>query len=846
MHAMRIQLIILAGLAQAVCAIEPDGMRKGQAALASGLWEVAAHHFESCASNPEVPAATRTEAGLRLAESLIREQRTGEALAWLDQPIVAAHPEATFWKGIAMASAARTREAIDVLLPVIGETGHPHRCEAAMTVANLQLALGDADGALATLERFATDADPADARRASLHRLELLTDLRRIDEAQALMQSLANEPEISPSMLAWIDGRLLVARGSPTEAIERLKPLLESGARLPASAQDRAASDLAEAMIAANQSQEACGFLVDWIGKHPRSTELSHWFSQLARALPDSPQPNDPTIEALDRWSQPEPTTTPSLIGADDGSASAAWPRKPMDDAVAGYARLCRANLLLRSASANARTQARNLLRRIWLESSGTPWSTEALGELANVHLRSGEWEQALRLLAILRNTTPNADTQAEAAFLTGHAAFSKGDFAIAKSSFEQAAALMSGQRARAATLNAAMAALLQTPGSATDGNDDPAIVSDLMLERARSFNEPTARREALDAFMRQYPDHPRTTEAKLAAAEAALVGPQRDIAYARSQLDAITPESADTVAPMARVELMRLQVEHLSGNDESAIRDARAFIERHPQDQGAAEAMMILGQALFRRGDYNDARLTLEKLALGDASSPRVQTAWLLAARAAALVPTKSSRLEALGLFDKALAVTGPLTAVAKLEKARLMIDLDQLAAAESFLREWFDSLDAQDPMHVAAGLLLAEAIYARGSSREASLDDALAIHDALLPQARTRPALLHRIQYLRGRTLEQMPDPQQVGAKRERDALVAYHSVLETETPPTEWHYFELCGFRALALLEKAGRWQAAVECARRIASFQGPRATEAADRASQLELEHMIWED
>jgi hypothetical protein len=68
----------------------------------------------------------------------------------------------------------------------------------------------------------------------------------------------------------------------------------------------------------------------------------------------------------------------------------------------------------------------------------------------------------------------------------------------------------------------------------------------------------------------------------------------------------------------------------------------------------------------------------------------------------------------------------------------------------------------------------------------------------------------------------------------------------VLETTTPPAEWEYFERCGFRALALLEKAERWPVAITVAKKIASFKGPRAEEAATRASQLQLKHMIWED
>ena len=107
-------------------------------------------------------------------------------------------------------------------------------------------------------------------------------------------------------------------------------------------------------------------------------------------------------------------------------------------------------------------------------------------------------------------------------------------------------------------------------------------------------------------------------------------------------------------------------------------------------------------------------------------------------------------------------------------------------------------------------------------------------------------RITVFNRLQYLRGKTLEQIPDEKDPSQKREKQAFTAYYSALEAASPPTEWYYLELCGFRALALLEKAGRWPAAIACAQKIASFKGPRAQEAATRASELQLKHMIWED
>jgi hypothetical protein len=217
-----------------------------------------------------------------------------------------------------------------------------------------------------------------------------------------------------------------------------------------------------------------------------------------------------------------------------------------------------------------------------------------------------------------------------------------------------------------------------------------------------------------------------------------------------------------------------------------------------------------------------------------------------LLAARSAALVPTSQSQQEALALFDKVIAAKGSAAPIAMLEKSRLMIDMNRLTEVAAFLRKWFDSLPKSDPLHLPAGLLLGEAVYAQGSGNPNSLPEALAVYDQLLVHATHQRAVFNRLQYLRGRTLEQLPILKDPTHQRDKEAFIAYYSVLEITTSPAEWHYFELCGFRALALLEKASRWPAAIACSKKIASFNGPRAQEAATRASQLQLKHMIWEN
>ena len=371
---------------------------------------------------------------------------------------------------------------------------------------------------------------------------------------------------------------------------------------------------------------------------------------------------------------------------------------------------------------------------------------------------------------------------------------------------------------------------------------NSPFAGADLDLERALATTPPSESRPLLESFLAHFPDHPRAAEARMAVAEAALAGPTPDLALAASQLPALSSAPENFAS---RIALIRLRIADLSKDTAATLTEAQSIIDTYPGDP-AAEAALTLGRTLFQTGSYKDARLVLEKLAATDPLPARAQAAWLLAARSAALSGTPQSREQATTLFEKAAEIKGPLTAIAMLEEAGHLIDMYRLPEASTFLKKWTKALPENDPLQLPAGLLLGEALYAQGSGNLASLVEALEVYDKLVSQAKNQPALLNRLQYLRGTTLEQLPDPKDAAKKRAKEALQAYHSVLETTTPPAEWEYFERCGFSALALLEKASRWQAAVTVAEKIAAFKGPRSQEAAARASKIKLERMIWED
>lgn len=846
--------LILVAMQSALMGQDPAAFtRLGDSALRAGLWETAARHYESALAAKNLSAQAKSNLSIRLAEAWTRDGKSAAALDLLGRSFVSNHPEAPFWKGIALMGSGRLTEALKSLTPILENPDSPFRSEAGFTIGSIQLALGKPDDALATLDALAADPDSPTGAGARLRKIEILLDMGRSAEARAIMPDVASLTSAERPSATFLTARLQLAEGDFPAAAAGFKALLDQPRGQTFQRHHLAAVGLADALLGSGRPTEAAAFLTSFIEANPESPYLSSWFTRLLKCLPEKPVSTDPVLEKLAEWIPPSQSPAPAALTDINQSAESAFPSEQSAiTGLQGEAMFARALGLRRVGTPEARAHSRLLLARLRLELPGSPLADRALLETARLRMEAGRADLAVDLLDTLRETAYSGETRGRAAFDQAALAYQRGDHKLARDLFDQAAASLGRADAEAARLNAAIVTLASPPGTMVvvqpkNPPDGPAT-ADLELERALSTPAPEARRVAIEDFLAKHPEHPRVPEARLAAAEAALITPRHDLSFARAQLDTIeaTPEKAGDIAP-SRLAWLRLRILDLDVDPATTVEAARGFLNDYPADPMVPDATFILGRHLFEIRSYNDARLILEKLAASAPDSALAQASWLLAARSAALVRTSQSQQEALILFDKIIASKDSAVApLAMLEKGQLLIDMNRMQDAAVFLRKWFDSLKPTDPLHMPAGLLLGEAVYAQGSANPTSLDDALAVYDKLLAQTENDASLFNRIQYLRGKTLEQIPDPKDPSRKREKDAFIAYYSVLEKSDTPAEWHYFELCGFRAVALLEKAGRWPAAIACSKKIASFKGPRAAEAAAHASQLQLKHMIWED
>ena len=830
--------------------------QSAERAMGDGLWDVAALRLGEAGTSPDAPDERLQEVQILLGECLVRGNRPDDALEVLGRSIVRDHPETPFWIGQAMAGKGRFADAVEALLPVAADPSNPLQSEAAFTAANLQLSLDHPEEALGILSALFDSTIPADSVGSRLRSIAILLDLGRNVQAREIFP----KPEtVPPSLVRYanlLDGYLLLSEGNASTAQEVFSTLLADPEGQGIGRFNLAAIGMADAIAAQGDYAAAIESLFTFIQARPNTSRLAPMFRRINSWLPEKiPTMDHPALVRLAGWL---PKSNPPSIGAintDADTAAAAWPTASQElSDLEAFALYTRAVGLHRVDAPLAKEEARRLLLRLRLLSPKHFLIPKSLLTLANWKIEQGDGEGAMALFDHLRKTAKSPVIKGAAAFSNAQQAYRNGDTRLAAELFEEASSLLDGADREAAAFNSALTAIDDedfTP--LTIQNLDPAaakrLEADLALEKALSEDSPEKAKADLDAFLRENPSHPRAGEARLAIAEAALASSPPDLSLAQAQLDTL---KASAEPPSARDEprlaLARLRLLDLSGKSEETIAMAGEIAASYPDSPAASEASLTLGKNLFRTGQYNEARLTLEKLATSEPGTQRSQAALLLAARSAALGATAQSREEALLLFDRTVAVDGPLKALALLEKARLLIDLNRLPAAIELLRKAYASTSPEDPSRLPTGLLLAEAIYGRGDSEPASLTEALQIYNSLMDLTNGNLTTYFRLQYLRGLTLEKLPDPEDPSKTRLAEARDVYYSVLDrpTDPPPPEWEWFERSGFRLLSILESAQDWKASIAIAEKIASFAGPRSEEAATRARQLRLKHMIWDD
>lgn len=818
-------------------------------AMQSGLWDVAALHLQVASSSSEVPADQIPEIKLLLAQCLIRDNRPDEALAILEESAVREHPQTPFWIGQALAGSGRFAEAAKALATYAANPANPFREAAAFTAANLHLSLSQPTAALDALSLL----NSVDSR---LRRVGLLLDLGRVDDARALFPLPEEIPASLSRFAILLEGHLLLVEGKPAEAEPLFSSLLSDPEGQSLDRHNLAAIGKADSLAAQGNIDAATETLFSFIQSHPETARLAPMFGRIISWLPaDIPSAEIPALTRLSEWTpKPSPLGNGFINTAADSAASA-WPKppQPITDLEA-FALHARALALHRIQSPAARAEAAALLQRLRLLAPSHFLVPGSLLTLASWKMEDGHTATAFDILETLRRDAKSPLLKGEAAFQNAVNAHRNGDSTLAAELFAEAAVLLDGEEREAAALNSALTRLGEDPSaSLTIQNLDPAVAEklavDLLLEKALATESAEDAKTALDSFLKEHPDHPRASEARLAVAEAALGSIPPDLSRARAQIDTLgASQSALPEALAPRMALARLRLLDLSGDAPATIAFANEVVASLPDTHAASEATLTLGKNLFQTGNHNEARLALEKLAASEPGTQRSQAALLLAARSAALGATAQSREEALTLYDRTMGTEGPLKALALLEKARLLIDLNRLPAAIETLSNAYSTTPPDDPSRMPTGLLLAEAIYARGDSDPDSLSEALEIYDSLMEISATNQSRHFRLQYLRGLALEKLPDPDDPSQSRSDEARAAYFSVIDrpADPPPTEWEWLERSGFRLLTLLEADEDWKAAIAVAGKIASFGGPRSEEAATRARQLRLKHMVWED
>ncbi len=791
-----------------------DLIASAKEALSAGVPEVALVKIE------ELPPETRKKREVRLIEIEARARSAEPALATqVSMEDLEDSAPANFWRARALATLGRWPEA---LLKFQQAADLGFGAEALLGIADSLRAIGADDSALEILNRTIAElggqAEDFLITEALVRRAEVHIALKNQHGAEADIERLETFPAFARSA-AILRGRLALMRSDFVKAAE----LFQSAMALPNNNSRNAAAaamGLAKALDALGRREEARRVIGDFINTnetHPALTELFAAFDML--------QPAEPGALA------------PELLS---------WARGP------NTPRKLHAVVYVAKAEARAGKTERAIkrLKDFLQDFPDAPTAIAALIELARLELEDGANESALQFTASARALGGSNETMAWISFLEGRALFGIQNFTGAAAAFEAAADHPALQEK--SLFNAAICAI--RTGDYTNFLERYAAYSarfpespsrrDLLVEQGlfQARNRDPEAEKTLQLFLRDFSEHYRTGEARLALAEIQFQKGPEQAGKALSLLDAAREDGlSDELA--AQADLLELYIADTlpTVSLDEVVRLGKALLAKQSENSKSHLIRLKLGSVYFRIEDFTNARNQFE-LAAKDAPDPETADLAMLMAGLAAMRMMDTAALEtADSIFEELATGNGPHA----LEARRFQGEVKTLLGRHAEAVVIYDLLLAANlsPREQAEiTLLKAEALRASGDGNDSVMVvKALPLYDAVASSEAAYPSLRNEALFLKGRSLEALGQPDK--------ALAAYFDVLRSPTSgmlEPEYFWFYKAGFNAARLLEERQRFQSAVEIYAQLADADGPGAKDAARRMEQLRLRHFIWGD
>ncbi|MCP5536536.1 MAG: tetratricopeptide repeat protein [Akkermansiaceae bacterium] len=841
--------------------------QEGVQAMEDQLHDIAVTKFRAALEDKKISSASKPYLTLALIEALVRSsasphgdlKQAEEALKLIEEKTIKDLNSAPIWKAEALASLGRYQDA-DKSLSEIPPT-HPLSGEILLARARILLALDRSNEALGILVKLGQSKASKISNEANLLAAEIHIDQSRYDTAQKMLEKIDGQDAETARLKEYLGARITLAEGNSAEATNRFQSLITAPDNLTERIFHACILGKADAQVANKQSEAAIATLEQFISDYPESSAIQEAFIRLSALLPENLADDAPSMVKLRQWSSETPLPEDVLyIGGD--SNAAIHPLMPSSNEHADRVSLAlyhRALLLARTKDQDKHDQAMALLRRLRSQHSDSPkppselyfkLASASLLDTAYLHLKQNHPEQATYTLSVMEKVAFSPRLKDQASYIRGLLLAREGKLDIALEAFNYARESTSEDIAHAAKVNAGIVALKATNLIAFEkilqSSAQANVRTALLLERAlwKCSQEDATGRSELESFIVTHPNHPRENEARLALAAASVNISPPDVMLATAQLEIISPRLSDAASQLTITRIL-IRAEELSLNWTAAAAAAERFITTFKDDPNIPSLQLRRGEAYYHNEDYNKARLIFNDITTKYPDSPFSPYASFFAAMSARLGGTAQAREECITMFQKIIDSNHELSAESRIQQSRVLIDLRRYTEAETSLKPLLDPKKTPAPLCRAAGVLMADCLHRQGAADSAKYEEAIKIYNELLAAENLPLAWENRLHFLRGQTYESM--------SKVSDAFGSYYDVVIRGNIPTagkankeEWLWFYRCGFKALAMLESDKRWEAAVKLARRIASFNGPRAEEAAKRANSLAKKHMIWED